>query len=74
MGFGETLSFQQMVKHLCTEGRCLSPPNRPCALRLFRITFSGVITPVGGATAAKAEALHAEAQKRALRKYFEDFL
>jgi len=38
------------------------PLNRPGALRLCRITFSGVIDP-GGATAAGAEALYAEAPK-----------
>jgi len=46
-GFVETLSFQQMVKHLFTEGIVPVPPNRPFALRLCRITFSGVIAPGG---------------------------
>jgi len=46
MGFGETLSFQQMVNHLFTEGTVPVPPNRPFALRQSRITFPGIIAPV----------------------------
>jgi len=37
-----------MVKHLFTEGTLPVPPNRPCALRLCRITFSEDIVPGGG--------------------------
>jgi hypothetical protein len=61
-GFVETLSFQQMVKHLFTERTVPVPPNRLFASRLCRITFSGVIAQEG-ATAAGAEALRAVAPK-----------
>gem|GEM_PF-6209814 len=47
IGFVETLSFQQIVKHLFTEGTVPVPPNRPCAWRLCRITFSEGIAPGG---------------------------
>jgi len=46
----------------------LSPRPASSLLRLCRITFSGVITPGGGATAAGAEALHAVAPKSVKKK------
>ncbi len=44
-GFAETLSFQQIANNLLSEGTVPVPANRPFALRLCRITFSGVIAP-----------------------------
>ena len=62
-GFVETLSFQQIVKHLFTEGTVPVPPNRPFTLRWCRITFSGVIAP-DGCHSGGAEALHAGVPKQ----------
>ncbi len=66
----KTLSFLQIVNYLLTEGTVPVSPNRLFALRLCRITFSGIIALGGGATAAGAEALHVVALQRALRKIF----
>ena len=63
IGFVETLSFQQMVKHLFTEGIVPIPPNCPFALR------SEVIVP-WGVPQRRGEALHTVAPQRALRKIF----
>jgi hypothetical protein len=69
IGYVETLSFQQMVKHLFTEGTVPVPRTAPSlcdcvVLPSLELSFKG------GVTAAKAEELHAVAQKRSLRKIF----
>ncbi len=45
-GFVETLSFE-MINYLLTEGTVPVPPDRPFALRLCRITCSGIIASGG---------------------------
>ncbi len=56
------MSFQHIEKHLSTKGTVPVPPNRSFALRLYRITYSGIVAPVG-VLAAGAEVLHAVAPK-----------
>jgi len=57
--FFKTLSFQQIVKHLFTEGTVPVPPNRPCALQWYPYYLLWSYRSRGGATAARAEALYA---------------
>ena len=61
MGLVETLSFQQIIKHLYTEGTVPVLPNLSCALRLCHITFSELSLQGEATAAAGAEALHAVA-------------
>jgi hypothetical protein len=65
----ETLNLQQIVKDLITEGTVPVPPNRPCILRLCRITFSGVISP-GGCHNGGGGGITCRTPQRALRKIF----
>ncbi len=73
IGFVETLSFQQIVMHLFTEGTVPVPPNRPFALRLCVALPARGLSLQGDAAAAGGGGLHAVAPQRALRKYSEDF-
>ena len=49
--------FASNCKAPVSEGTMPIPPNRPCALRLCHITFSGVIAPGGVPQRRGAEAL-----------------
>jgi len=62
MGFVETLSFQQIVKHLFTEGT-VPLPEPPLRFAIVLYYFLWSYRSRGGATAAGAEALHAVAPK-----------
>ncbi len=65
----ETLSFQQIEKHLLSEGTVPVSPNRPCALRWCCITFSGIIAPEGMPSGGGG-GITCRSPKRALRKIF----
>ena len=47
MDFAETLSFQQIVKHLFTEGTVPVPPKPPLRFASVSYYLSGVIAPGG---------------------------
>jgi hypothetical protein len=72
IGFVEILSLQQMVKHYL-RGDSAYPPNRPCALRLCRITFSGVVAS-GGCNSSGGGGIPCRSLKKSVMKeYFDDF-
>jgi len=62
IGFVEALSFQQIVKHLYTEGRVPAPRTAPSLCDCVVLPFLE-LSLHGGATAAGAEAFHAVAPK-----------
>jgi len=68
-GFVETLSFQQIVTHLFTEGTVPVPPGRPFALRLCRITFSE-LSFQGGCRSGGGGGITCRNPQKALRKIF----
>lgn len=70
--FVETRSLQQIAEHRFTEMTVPIPPNRPCVLRLCRITSSGVIAP-GRYHSSRNGGITCRSPKRAVRKIFCEF-
>ena len=62
-GFVETLSFQQIIKHLFTEGTVPVRPEPPLRFAIVSYYLLWSYRSSGGATAAGAEALHAVVPK-----------
>ena len=63
--------FNKIVRTWLRRGRCLSTRTAPCALRLCRNTFSGVM--LQGVPQAGAEAFTCRSPQKAFRKIFSGF-